>query len=106
MDRNTIIAIVLSVIVITVGMTVNAVLFPPEYTDTTTETTETIIPADENDNNELTATGNAENTQPLTVETEAYSIGFDPTGASIDSIEIKNHKERTTENADEPIIKV
>ena len=41
MDRNTIIAIVLSVIVITVGMTVNAVLFPPEYTDTTTETTET-----------------------------------------------------------------
>ena len=105
MDRNTIIAIVLSVIVITVGMTINAVLFPPEYTDTTTETTETIIPADENDNIELTATGNAENTQPFTVETEAYSIGFDPAGASIDSIKLKNHKESTTGEPVELILK-
>ena len=105
MDRNTIIAIVLSVIVITVGMTVNTVLFPPEYTDTTTETTETIIPADENNNIELTATGNAENTQPFTVETEAYSIGFDPAGASIDSIKLKNHRESTTGEPVELILK-
>lgn len=105
MDRNTIIAIVLSVIVITVGMTVNTVLFPPEYTDTTTETTETIIPADENNNIELTATGNAENTQPFTVETEAYSIGFDPAGASIDSIKLKNHMESTTGEPVELILK-
>ena len=43
MDRNTIIAIILSVIVITVGMTVQTVFFPMENTMvTTTETEETI----------------------------------------------------------------
>ena len=92
MDKNTIIAIVLSVIVITVGMTVNTVFFPPEYTNTVTETTETIIPEDENKNIAVTATGSAGNTQPFTIETEAYSIGFDPAGASVDSIKLKNHK--------------
>ena len=105
MDRNTIIAIVLSVIVITVGMTVNTVFFPPEYTNTVTETTETIIPEDENKNIAVTATGSAGNTQPFTIETEAYSIGFDPAGASVDSIKLKNHKESTTGEPVELILK-
>ena len=39
MDRNTIIAIILSVIVITVGMTVQTVFFPMENTITQAETT-------------------------------------------------------------------
>ena len=47
MDRNTIIAIILSVIVITVGMTVQTVFFPMENTITQTETTtEEVVPVE------------------------------------------------------------
>ena len=47
MDRNTIIAIVLSAIVIIVGTTIQATLFAPDMTEQTTAVTEEIIASEE-----------------------------------------------------------
>ena len=105
MDRNTIIAIVLSVIVITVGMTINTVFFPPEYNYTESEEVETIAESDEADNVDITATSDVENIQPFIIETDAYLIEFDPAGASVSSIKLKNHTESTTGEPVELILK-
>ena len=97
MDRNTIIAIVLSVIVITVGMTVNAVFFPTDYsTQTTTTETGTVEVVDDIDTVDVSAVSQAEDTSEFDIDTEAFSVTFDPAGASVSSIRLKNHLESTS----------
>ena len=97
MDRNTIIAIVLSVIVITVGMTINMVFFPPEYVDAGTQTTQTVDPASMPSGGAvITAVGEEGDSQPFTVTTQAFEMTFDPAGASVESIRLLNHRESTT----------
>ena len=106
MDRNTIIAIVLSVIVITVGMTVNAVFFPTDYsTQTTTTETGTVEVVDDIDTVDVSAVSQAEDTSEFDIETEAFSVTFDPAGASVSSIRLKNHLESTTGEPVELILK-
>ena len=98
MDRNTIIAIVLSVIVITVGMTVNAVFFPQDYSTTQTTTGESSVVevVDNGEGVDVVAVSQAPDDQEFTVETEAFSITLDPAGASVSSIRLKNHLESST----------
>ena len=101
MDRNTIIAIILSVIVITVGMTVQTVFFPMENTITQTETTtEEVVPV-ENISSIITEPVISKNqvtdTSPFTVETDALSVTFDPYGASVSSIKMKKHLDTSKE---------
>lgn len=93
MDRNTIIAIVLTVIVITVGMTIQTAFFSPEVTDTAqTETVTDVSAQIENPTSSYsyTAVSQGSNTEPFTVSTEAMSVTFDPAGASVSSIVLNN----------------
>lgn len=106
MDRNTIIAIVLSVIVITVGMTVNAVLFPPDYSQTeTVAEVEASVSSVSAESIEIVQTGQTENTEPFQIETEAYTVTFDPAGASVSSIRLNRHLESTTKEPVELVLK-
>ena len=106
MDRNTIIAIVLSVIVITVGMTINMVFFPPEYVDAGTQTTQTVDPASMPSGGAvITAVGEEGDSQPFTVTTQAFEMIFDPAGASVESIRLLNHRESTTGEPVELLVK-
>lgn len=106
MDRNTIIAIVLSVIVITVGMTINMVFFPPEYVDAGTQTTQTVDPASMPSGGAvITAVGEEGYSQPFTVTTQAFEMTFDPAGASVESIRLLNHRESTTGEPVELLVK-
>ena len=106
MDRNTIIAIVLSVIVITVGMTINMVFFPPEYVDAGTQTTQTVDPVSMPSGGAvITAVGEEGDSQPFTVTTQAFEMTFDPAGASVESIRLLNHRESTTGEPVELLVK-
>lgn len=106
MDRNTIIAIVLSVIVITVGMTINMVFFPPEYVDAGTQTTQTVDPASMPSGGAvITAVGEEGDSQPFTVTTQAFEMTFDPAGASVESLRLLNHRESTTGEPVELLVK-
>lgn len=106
MDRNTIIAIVLSVIVITVGMTINMVFFPPEYVDAGTQTTQTVDPASMPSGGAvITAVGEEGDSQPFTVTTQAFEMTFDQAGASVESIRLLNHRESTTGEPVELLVK-
>ncbi|MDD7588473.1 MAG: hypothetical protein PUJ74_03740, partial [Bullifex porci] len=100
MDRNTIIAIILSVIVITVGMTVQTVFFPMENTMvTTTETEETIEVESVTDiiTQPVVSKNQVTDTSPFVVETDAMSVTFDPYGASVSSIKMKKHLDASKE---------
>lgn len=86
MDRNTIIAIVLCVIVITVGMAFQqALLVNDESTVTETSTTEEVA-SEENPGAVYTAVGSVDETSPFTITTQALSVTFNPVGATIESI--------------------
>jgi YidC/Oxa1 family membrane protein insertase len=114
MDKNTILAIVLSVLVITLGMTIQATFFAPpvpemvpttervETSRTTTGDTTYLAPAqssqvsaniawDSNLPGSLVAVGNKGNSTPFTFETNYFLIEFNPNGASIASFKLKDH---------------
>ena len=96
MDRNTIIAIVLSVIVITVGMTIQTTFFTPDYIETA-ETAEVITTDDYSEISEATtslvkATGNIANQSAFRIQNESLDIEFDPVGATISSIKTREHE--------------
>ena len=97
MDRNTIIAIVLSVIVITVGMTIQTVFFAPELpvseeiAEEAVNNTDTVLP--DNTVGGITAAGAEPDITPFEVKAGEYSITFDPAGASVSSIKLNNHSD-------------
>ena len=97
MDRNTIIAIVLSVIVITVGMTIQTVFFAPELpvseeiAEEAVNNTDTVLP--DNTVGGITAVGAEPDITPFEVKAGEYSITFDPAGASVSSIKLNNHSD-------------
>jgi YidC/Oxa1 family membrane protein insertase len=114
MDRNTILAIVLSVIVISVGLTIQTTLFaPPPVTETTEQPTTNVAQtptgtaeqveaapvsyalAAQGWNSGLpgsfTQSGTATSTEKFVYETEVFIIEFDPVGAAISSLKLKDH---------------
>lgn len=93
MDRNTIIAMVLTVIVITVGMTVQTYFMEPvPETVEGTETVDTVVETSSTSSGTYTytAVNQARAPDPFSIETAAYSITFDPAGASVSSIKLKD----------------
>lgn len=102
MDRNTIIAIVLCVIVITVGMTIQTVFFAPPTEPATAETLQAEIDGLQSAENIATeeavslfkATGMDGPVDPFVINNESVSITFDPKGASISSIKLLQHDEK------------
>ncbi|MCR5732346.1 MAG: membrane protein insertase YidC [Sphaerochaetaceae bacterium] len=103
MDRNTILAIILTVIVITVGMSVQTMFFPSEQQAFQTkegETAETVeVPAVSSVNTDslnIIAVGSNSDAKPFVVENEVMVVTLDPKGASVDSIVLKEHKDGKT----------
>ena len=93
MDRNTIIAIVLSVIVITVGMTIQTAFFPPEIPveEETTTIEEINASLPEASGSNIEAVGEDPDSTPFEVAAGSYIITFDPKGASVSSIKLSKH---------------
>ncbi len=86
MDRNTIIAIILCVIVITVGMTVQQMFAQPSST-TATETAVTGEAVTETAKGSVyTAVGKDGSVDPFTVTTDSLCVTFDPKGGTISSV--------------------
>ncbi|MDD3902235.1 MAG: membrane protein insertase YidC [Sphaerochaeta sp.] len=113
MDKNTIIAIVLSVLVITVGMTIQTTFFTPEPTVQTQQTVQpvasssdsaTLAPAqnafvsanlawDSNLPGSLVAVGEKGSSAKFTFSTKYFTIEFNPVGASVSSFRLNKHLE-------------
>lgn len=108
MDKKTILAIVLTVIVITISMFVQSYFFAPTYDDSTaqTQTTEQPSAVSETQSTETTlsygAVSKGKNTssEPFTYTTDLYTVTFDPAGASISSLVINDQKNADGENVD------
>ncbi len=114
MDKKTILAVVLVVIVITISMTIQSMFFSPQPAETTaTTTTEATYTAEEKQvTAETTQTVNSENisavvastnnnsTEKFMFETNLYQITFDPVGASISSLMLKEHEAADGERVD------
>ncbi len=86
MDRNTIIAIILCVIVITVGMTFQQ-MFATNAAAAVSTTEETVenAPVAESSSS-YKATGTVEDTDLFTVTSESLAVTFNPKGGTIESI--------------------
>lgn len=100
MDRNTILAIILSVIVITVGMTVQTVFFPMDTAIAETEVQtveENVTSVSSVISSPATPKNTVTDTNPFTVETDAMTVTFDPYGASVSSIKMKKHLDASKE---------
>ncbi len=111
MDKNTIIAIVLSVIVITVAMTFQTMFFTPATVETV-PTEQTIGTTDELSTSpgivyatadmawnsglpgSFQSVGESSTVAPFTYETDVFIIEFDPVGASVSSIRLKDHLDK------------
>lgn len=109
MEKNTILAVVLSVIVITVGMTVQATFFPTQQIApqkvTEVASNENAAPSPSKTTNVSSAiaykSGAAGSFKPVndttaskdkfTYETNVFTITFDPVGASVSSIKLNKH---------------
>lgn len=95
MDRNTIIAVILSVIVITVGMTFQQTLIArnAEVVEATTETvvTEEGEIVSLNAASAFSAQGKSASTATFNVTTNALDVTFDPVGGTVKSIKDVQH---------------
>ena len=96
MDRNTILAIVLSVIVISVGMTLQTLFIEPQPVaeGTTMEAEEAIVQEGISPSySGISAVGDVTDTSRFPVTTENFEITFDPIGGTIASIKTLKHLE-------------
>ncbi len=97
MDRNTILAIVLSVVVIVVGMTIQTMLFEPDMA-VAAESVETVGEIDRSVTTlsraeRFTAVGDSADSSLFNITTENFDITFDPAGGTISSIKTLKHYE-------------
>ena len=99
MDKRTILAIVLVVVVITASMFIQATLFSGNDTQnvtgasaTATEETKTEVSAvTEEKLSAIVSQSSAKSAEKFTLETNLFEITFDPVGASISSLMMKEH---------------
>ena len=91
MDRNTIIAVILCVIVITVGMAYQQTLLSNEFVETeTTEVTEN-IPVPVLASSSFSPLGSDGDSSTFNVSSGSLDITFNPKGGTIESIYDKNN---------------
>ncbi len=109
MDRNTILFIVLSVVIFVGGMTIQQTFFPPEPVESSSVETVTVVP----DSNEaaqavqsaavaqsvsgsgsLKAVNSGLSSAPFTFETDVFIIEFNPVGANVTSLKLKDHLDK------------
>ena len=110
MDKRTILAIVLVVIVITVSMVIQTTLFSGNSTQTAaaaTSAAETTEAADsaasalsKSEVKDIVAKSTNNSKEKFTYETDLYEITFDPVGASISSLMMKEHADADGNHVD------
>lgn len=110
MDKRTILAIVLVVIVITVSMVIQTTLFSGNSTQTAAaatsaaETTEaaasTASTLSKSEVKDIVAKSTNNSKEKFTYETDLYEITFDPVGASISSLMMKEHADADGNHVD------
>jgi YidC/Oxa1 family membrane protein insertase len=107
MDKNTLIAVVLSVIVITAGFMIQTALFPPaEPVPQAQETVQTLEPAPQGTEQPAAEVSTGSSTakpvalqegniplQTIKAETELYEIEFSNRGGIITSLKLKDHSD-------------
>ena len=118
MDKNTVLAIVLSVVVIVAGLTIQTTFFPPEPVphvqnvstgqvvqpvttgNTQSSTIQQSVPSsyaavqngwNSNLPGSFAQTGEDSSSNPFTFETNVFIVKFDPKGAAISSLRLKDH---------------
>ena len=99
MDKRTILAIVLVVVVITASMFIQATLFSGNDTQNVTgasatateETTTEVSAVTEEKLSAIVSQTSAKSAEKFTLETNLFEISFDPVGASISSLMMKEH---------------
>jgi len=115
MDKNTIIAIILSVIVISVGLTVQSAFFPaspveasqiPTSTAMTTESDTALTAAPDllhaseaqawnsSQPGSFIQVGKDGSSSPFIYETDVFILEFDPKGAAVSSLRLKKHLDK------------
>ena len=100
MDGKSILAVVLCVIVIFVGMFVQTTFFT-ETTTTTTEQTQTTEEATEQKTvHVIEAVADSNSTDTFIYETDIFEITFDPVGASVKSMVMKDHANADGQHVD------
>ena len=109
MDKRTILAIVLVVIVITASMVIQTTLFSGDTTaatttttaEETTQTTTEVALAEQKPTVKAIDTGNLNrSSEKFTFETDLYEVVFDPVGASISSLMMKEHADADGNHVD------
>ena len=108
MDKKTILAVILITIVITVSMVIQGTMFSNNTTTENTTSTEQTVA----ESTSSTATAEAakttavvpsslnKSTEKFLIETDLYVIEFDPVGASISSLMLKEHADADGEHVD------
>ena len=86
MDRNTIIAVILCVIVITIGMTYQQTLLSNEIIETETTSVVENVPVPLLASSSFTALGSDGDASKFSVSSGSLDITFDPKGGTVDSI--------------------
>ncbi len=98
MDRNTILAIVLCVIVIVISTTIQATFFAPDLSEASAnereEIAETIVQTGAKGayGRDFRASGEDPESTLFEIENKVSIYTFDPAGASVSSIKLKEHK--------------
>ncbi len=102
MDGKSILAVVLCVIVIFVGMFVQTTFFSTTTTttDTTAQTQTTEETEEQTAKTVITALADNNSTETFTYETDIFEITFDPVGASIKSLIMKDHANADGQHVD------
>ncbi len=101
MDGKSILAVVLCVIVIFAGMFIQTTFFSTTPTASSTAENQTTEVVDEQTTKTvITALADNNSTDTFTYETDIFEITFDPVGASIKSLTMKDHANADGEHVD------
>ena len=109
MDKRTILAIVLVVIILTASMVIQATFFSGDTTASTTaataeETTQTSAEVAQPEQKPTVTTVDKgdlnRSSEKFTFETDLYEVVFDPVGASISSLMMKEHADADGNHVD------
>ncbi len=110
MDKRTILAVVLITIVITVSMVIQGTMFSRDTTTSNTTSSEQIsqdssaasssVATEEKTTSVVVPSSLNKSAEKFTVETDLYEIVFDPVGASISSLMMKEHADADGDHVD------
>ena len=112
MEKKTVLAIILITLVLTVSMVIQGTMFQSNTTATQSATTEqtaqsttvssaeTSVTAEVQQRKAIAASSTAKSLDKFTVETDLFEVTFDPVGASVSSLKMKEHADADGDHVD------